>query len=114
MSLIDALHQQELIAPLVFEGTCNTALFEAYVEHCLVPVLKPGQMVIYDNASFHQSAKARRLIEEAGGTQKFLPPYSPDLNPIEHCRFPLKQRIRKYLPFYDRDLHKTIDAVLTQ
>ncbi len=74
VSLIDALHQQELIAPLVFEGTGNTALFEASVEHCLVPVLKPGQMVIYDNASFHQSAKARRLIEEAGGTQKFLPP----------------------------------------
>ena len=77
VSLIDALHPQELIAPFVFEGTCNTALFEAYVEHGLVPVLKPGQIVIYDKASFHQSAKARRLLEEAGCTQKFLPPYSP-------------------------------------
>jgi transposase len=114
VSLIDALHHQELIAPFVFEGTCNTALFEAYVEHSLVPVLNPGQIVIYDNASFHQSVKARQLIAGAGCTQKFLPPYSPDLNPIEHYWSPLKQRIRKHLPLYDRDLHKTMDAVLTQ
>ena len=70
--------------------------------------------MVYDNASFHQSAKARRLIEGAGGAQKFLPPYSPDLNPIEHYWFPLKQRIRKHLPLYDRELHRTMDAVLTQ
>jgi transposase len=114
VSLLDALHHHDRIAPFVFEGTCNTALFEAYIEHCLVPVLKPGQMVIYDNASFHQSAKARQLIEGAGCTQKFLPPYSLDLNPIEHCWFPFKQRVRQYLPLYDRDLHRTIDAVLTQ
>ena len=82
VSLIDALHQQELIAPWVFEGTCNTALFDAYVAHGLVPVLKPGQIVIYDNASFHQSAKARRLIAGAGCTQKFLPPYSPISIPL--------------------------------
>jgi transposase len=114
VSLLDALHQYTLSAPFGFEGSCTTVLFDAYSEHCLVPVLKPGQIVIYDNASFPQSAKARHLIEEAGCTQKFLPPYSPDLNPIEHCWFPLKQRIRKYLPLYDRDLHKTIDAVLNQ
>jgi transposase len=114
MVLIEALHQPELIAPFVFEGTCNTALFEAYGAHGLVPVRKPGQIGIYDNARFHQSAKARQLIAGAGCTQKFLPPYSPDLNPIEHYWFPLKQRIRNYLPLYDRDLHKTMDAVLTQ
>jgi transposase len=114
VSLIDALHCHTLIAPFVFEGYGDTELFEAYVEHCLVPVLKPGQIVIYDNASFHQSAKARHLIAGAGCTQKFLPPYSPDLNPIEHYWFPLKQRIRKHLPFYKRDLPQTIDAVLTQ
>jgi transposase len=114
VSLIAALDQRQLIAPLVFEGTCTTALFEAYIEHCLVPVLKPGQLVIYDNASFHQSPTARQLIESADCTQKFLPSYSPDFNPIEHYWFPLKQRIRKSLPLYDRDLHRTMDAVLTQ
>lgn len=114
VSRLDALHQHELIAPFVFEGTGTTALFDAYIEHCLVPVLKPGQIVIDDNASFHQSAKTRQLLEGAGCMQKFLPPYSPDLNPIEHRWFPLKQRIRQLLPLYDRDLHKTIDAVLLQ
>jgi transposase len=114
VSLLDALHQHHLSAPLVFEGTCNTALFEAYIEHCLVPVLKPGQIVIYDNARFHHSAKARQFIEDAGCTQKFLPPYSPDLNPIEHYWSPLKQRVRTLLPSYNRDLHQTFDAVLTQ
>ena len=114
VSLIEALHHHTLIAPLLFEGTCTTLLFEAYVEQCLAPVLKPGQLVIYDNARFHQSTKARQLIEGAGCTQKFLPPYSPDLNPIEHYWFPLKQRVRKLLPSYNRDLHRTFDAVLAQ
>jgi transposase len=114
VSLLDALHHHTLIAPFVFEGTCTTALFDAYIERCLAPVLTPGQVVIYDNASLHQSAKARRLIAESGYAQKFLPPYSPDLNPLEHDWFPLKQRIRKLLPCYNRDLHKTFDAVLTQ
>jgi len=114
VSIIDALHQHALIAPFVFEGYCNTALFEAYVEHCLVPVLQPGQIVLYDNASFHQSEKAKQLIAGAGCTCKFLPPYSPDLNPIEHCWFPLKHAIRKQLPLHNRDLHQAIDAVFTQ
>ena len=78
-----------------------------------MPVLPPGQTVLSDNARFHQSAKARRLIAGAGCTQKFLPAYSPDLNPSEHYWFPLKQRIRKHLPFYERDLHKAIAAVFT-
>lgn len=114
VSLIAALSQRELLAPFVFEGTCTTALFAADVEHCLVPVLKPGQLVLYDNASFHQSAKARQLIAGAGCTQRFLPPYSPDLNPIEHYWSPLKHRIRQCLPLHDRDLHTAMDAVLTQ
>jgi transposase len=70
--------------------------------------------VIYDNARFHQSTKARQLIEGVGCPQKFLPPYSPDLNPIEHDWFPFKQRVRKLLPTYNRDWHKTFDVVLPQ
>jgi len=111
VSIIDALKQDTLIAPFVFEGYCTTALFEAYVEHCLVPVLQPGQIVLYDNASFHQSTKAHQLLAGAGCTCKFLPPYSPDLNPIEHCWFPLKQQIRKQLPLHHRDLYQAIEAV---
>ena len=70
--------------------------------------------MLYDNARFHPSLHARQLIAGAGGTQKFLPPYSPDLNPIEHYWFPLKHRVRKLLPAYNRDLHKAVDAVLSQ
>jgi transposase len=114
VSRLAALPPPQLIAPLVCEGTCNTALFEAYGERCLVPLLKPGQVVIYDNARFHQSAKARRLIAGAGGTQKCSPSYSPDLNPFAHYWFPLKQRVRKLLPACNRDLHKTFAAVLSQ
>ena len=111
VSLIAALHQGALIAPFVLEGYCTTALFAVYVEPCLVPVLQPGQIVLYDNASFHQSEKTQQLITGAGCTCKFLPPYSPDLNPIEHCWFPLKHAIRKQLPLQGRDLHKAIEAV---
>ena len=114
VSILEALHEHVLIAPFVFEGYCDTARFEAYVEHCVVPALKPGQVVIYDNASVHRSAKACKLIEGRGCTQKFLPTYSPDLNPIEHYWFPLKQRIRKDLPRVGRDLHKAIDAGFSQ
>ena len=114
VSLSAALAQRQLIAPVVFEGTCTTALCEAYGAHGLVPALKPGQLVVSDNASFHQSPTARQLIESADCTQKFLPSSSPDLNPIEHYWFPLTQRIRKSLPLHDRDLHRTMDAVLTQ
>src|SRR5262249_3069651 len=113
-SLIDTLHGHPLLAPFVFEGYCDTALFETSVEHCLVPALKPGQRVISDNASFQQSAKARQLMEGGGCTQKFLPLYSPALNPIEHSWFPRKPRMRKYLSCSERDLHKTIEAVLSQ
>jgi transposase len=79
-----------------------------------VPALKPGHIVISDNARFPQSAAARTLREGAGCTRKFLPPYSPDLNPIEHYWVSLKQRVRKLLPAYKRDLHRTFDTVLTQ
>jgi transposase len=114
VSLIAALSQPQLFAPRVFEGTCTTALFGAYVEQGLVPMLKPGQAVMSDNARSHPSTKARPLIEAAGCTQKFLPPYSPDLNPIEHYWFPLTHRVRTLLPDFTRDLHKTFDAVLSQ
>ena len=61
VSLLDALPHHPLMAPFVFEGSGNTALFDAYVEPCLVPVLKPGQIVLSDNASFPQSSTARHL-----------------------------------------------------
>ena len=81
------------IAPMVFNGSCNTLLIEAWVEQFLTKALKPGQVVIMDNASFHKSQKTKNLIESVGCKLIFLPPYSPDLNPIEKFWANMKQSI---------------------
>jgi hypothetical protein len=70
-------------ACLAFDGATNTACFEAYLEHCLVPALRPGDIVIMDNLACHKTAEVARLIASAGAEVRYLPAYSPDLNPIE-------------------------------
>jgi|HubBroStandDraft_3_1064219.scaffolds.fasta_scaffold181866_2 transposase len=97
VSMVGALRNNKVIASMVYEGHCNALVFEAYVEHCLLPVLSPGQIIVMDNVSFHYSEKAKKLIEAAGCQIKFLPVYSPDLNPIEHHWHALKNKIRKIL-----------------
>jgi len=83
-------------APMLYEGTCNTDLFNAWLKQMLVPALKAGQTVIMDNASFHKSEKTRMLIEQAVCQLLFLPPYSPDFNPIEKT-FGWLKRKRQFL-----------------
>ena len=85
---------KEIIAPLVFEGYTNADVFNMWLRRCLIPSLKVGQTVIMDNASFHKSKETRELIEGAGCNLVFLPPYSPDFNPIEQTWAILKARIR--------------------
>ena len=85
----------KIIAPFCYEGTCNTDLFNYWVKHFLLAELIPGQVVILDNATFHKSKLTKELIESAGCTILFLPPYSPDLNPIEVFWANLKNRIRE-------------------
>jgi len=94
-SFVAAKVDKKIIAPMVYQGTCNTALFESWVEKVLVPDLSPGQTLILDNASFHKSQKTKDLIEKAGCFLLFLPPYSPDLNPIEKFWAWLKGHIRE-------------------
>lgn len=90
-----ALNVNRLFAPFVFEGYSNAAVYETYVQYVLAPSLKPGQIVVIDNARFHKTKKIVDLIESAGCRIIFLPPYSPDLNPIEHCWSFVKSAIRK-------------------
>lgn len=78
-----------------FDGALDRSIFEAFVERILVPSLQPGQTVILDNLSVHKSAHARQVIEAAGCALRFLPPYSPDLNPIEQAFAKLKARLRR-------------------
>lgn len=83
------------VAPLVFSGPINREVFEAWVEQALVPELRRGDVVILDNLSSHKGARARALIETAGARLLFLPPYSPDFNPIENAFAKLKALLRK-------------------
>lgn len=81
--------------PFLFEGTCTAAVFNRWLETWLTPRLTARHVVILDNAAFHKSATTRALIEQTGARLLFLPPYSPDLNPIEHDFANLKKR-REY------------------
>ena len=89
------------IAPMVFNGTCNTELFNNWVEQFLIKELKAGQSVVMDNASFHKSQKTRELIESVGCKLIFLPPYSPELNPIEKFWANMKRWIRQQIENFD-------------
>ena len=97
------------IAPLVFNGSCNTELFEIWVEQCLIKELVPGQFVILDNAAFHKSQKIKDLIEFAGCHLIFLPPYSPDLNPIEKFWANMKRWIKEKIDNFS-NLYETIQS----
>lgn len=83
INILSGYVNKHSIAPLVFNGICNTELFDKWVERFLIKELKPGQVVVMDNATFHKSGKVKTLIESVGCRVVFLPPYSPDLNPIE-------------------------------
>ena len=82
-TFVGALRCDGLTAPLVIDGAINGELFLAYVEQVLVPTLKPDDVVIMDNLRVHKMAAVRQAIEAAGAKLLFIPPYSPDLNPIE-------------------------------
>lgn len=111
LSLITALNGSHLLAPMRFEGYCDTYVFNTWLEQVLLPALKPGQTVIMDNASFHKSSDTQRLITSKGCTLKFLPTYSPDLNPIEHHWAILKARLRKLMTPH-LSLAKAMDQTL--
>jgi transposase len=89
------------IAPMIFESSCDTQLFERWVEEFLIKELKVGQVVILDNATFHKSQKVRSLIEAVKCKIIFLPPYSPDLNPIEKFWANMKRWIRDNMNIFE-------------
>ena len=94
-TFVAGLRLEGLVAPFVPDGPMNRAAFEAYVERVLVPELRPGEVVLMDNLSSHKGPKVRALIEAAGAELLYLPPYSPDFNPIENAFAKLKALLRK-------------------
>jgi transposase len=94
-TFVGALTLRGMIAPFVLSGPINRDAFEAYVENVLAPELREGDIVVMDNLSSHKGPRTRALIEAAGARLLFLPPYSPDFNPIENAFAKLKTLLRK-------------------
>lgn len=94
LTFLGALRCDRLTAPCVFDGPMNGECFRAYVAQQLLPVLQPGDIVIMDNLGSHKSAEVRRMIKAAGARLWYLPPYSPDLNPIEQAFAKIKHWMR--------------------
>lgn len=95
LTFIAALRCDRMTAPMMIEGAINGATFLAYIEQCLAPTLKRGDIVVMDNVATHRVAGVREAVEAAGATLRYLPPYSPDLNPIEESYSMFKAFLRK-------------------
>ena len=98
LTFVGALRLDGIHAPCVFDGPINGRSFLAYVEQLLVPALRPGDIVVMDNLGSHKGKAVRKAIRKAGATLFFLPPYSPDLNPIEQAFAKLKSLLKKLQP----------------
>lgn len=94
-TFVGALRLSGMTAPMVLDGAMNGPAFLAYVDQVLVPTLAPGDIVVMDNLPAHKSIGVRQAIEGAGAKLYFLPPYSPDFNPIENAFSKLKSFLKK-------------------
>lgn len=99
--IVAAQIDKKIIAPLLYDGTMDGRLFEFWFENHLLPALPERSVIVMDNASFHRKSTLFQLAQNAGHRLAFLPPYSPELNPIENFWAWLKNRLRKILPFFD-------------
>ena len=95
MTFLAGLRAEGIIAPCVIDGPINGAIFRAWVTQFLVPTLRAGDIVVFDNLGSHKGQLVRRAIRDAGAHRLLLPPYSPDLNPIEQVFAKLKTLLRK-------------------
>lgn len=111
-TFLAALRWDGMSAPAVFDGPINARSFAAYVEQVLAPSLRPGDIVVLDNLGSHKGTAARKAIEQVGAELRFLPPYSPDLNPIEQVFSKLKTMLRRAAPRTRQTLWKTIGSLL--
>jgi transposase len=113
MTFIAGLRQSGLTAPFVIDGPMNGEFFLIYIEQVLVPTLKKGDVVAMDNLPVHKVAGVREAIEKAGAKLLYLPPYSPDLNPIEQAFSKLKNLLRTAAARTSRVLRRAIKKALS-
>jgi transposase len=110
-TFIAGLRNNGMVAPMVLDRPVNGAAFQAYVGQVLVPELKPGDIVIMDNLGSHKGAGVRAAIEAAGASLLYLPPYSPEFNPIENAFAKLKAMLRKAAERSVESLWNTIGRI---
>jgi transposase len=113
-TFVGALRQTGMTAPMVLDGAMDGSAFLAYVEQVLGPTLQPGDIVVMDNLPAHKPDEIRSAIERAGAELRYLPPYSPDLNPIEMAFAKLKAILRKAAARTLEDLWRAIAEALPQ
>ena len=94
MTFVAALRHDAITAPFTIDQAMTAAIFIAYLRQCLVPTLSAGDIVVMDNLPAHKNPMVRQIIEAAGAELRYLPPYSPDLNPIEQAFAKIKHRMR--------------------
>ena len=113
-TMIGALGAEGSTALMVIEGATDAAIFRAYIKHVLVPTLHQGEIVVMDNLSSHKSPEIRQMIEAAGAGLWYLPPYSPDLNPIEKMWSKIKALLRARKARGTEELYQAIRQALQQ
>ncbi len=114
ITFVAALRHNKMVAPMVIEGAMNGEIFLAYVEQCLVPILRRNDIVVMDNFRSHKVAGVREAIEKARATVRYLPKYSPDLNPIELPYSKFKTFLRKVAARNVRGLYRAIRSFVPQ
>lgn len=112
MTILGALSMRGIVAAMTIEAATDADIFLAYLDHALCPVLRQGDVVVLDNLSSHKVQGVRERIERAGAELLYLPPYSPDLNPIEKVWAKLKQLIRSAKPRTNEALEQSIADAL--
>ena len=110
--MVAALRLEGLTAPGVFNGPIDTDAFSAYIDQILVPTLRPGDVVVLDNLAVHKQPAIRAAVEAAGASLRFLPPYSPDFNPIEQAFAKLKAFLRAARPRSFEDVCALVGTAL--
>jgi len=111
-TFVAALRVSGMVAPMVLDGPINGVAFQAYVDQVLVPELEPGDIVVMDNLGSHKGAGVRAAIEAAGASLLYLPPYSPEFNPIENAFAKLKAMLRKAAARTVEGLWSTIGRIV--
>jgi transposase len=112
VTFIAGLRQTGVVAPMLIKGAMNGEAFLAYIEQCLVPTLKRRDIVVVDNVPFHKVAGVEEAIQAVGASLRYLPPYSPDLNPIELLFHPLKTCLRKAAERTMEGLHRCVGSYI--